>query len=742
MASTYPTGRDYSDAIQNIRHAFNDTELKGGTPELNPMGLPKPISGQYASVFKVVGASGRRWAVKCFTTPVNERERRYRTISDALRRMARPWQVAFEYQAEGILVRGMWYPIVKMEWIDATGLVPWLTQNLFDSARIAHVASQFLSIVSDLENAGVSHGDLQHGNVLIGSGGKVRLIDYDGMFVPGLESVGANERGHRNYQHPKRANEFGPGLDRFAAWVIAGSLVALAIDPGLWYGLHNDGDEKLLFGDVDYGDVTASPALRALRATGDANLVALSERIEHVLRQDLSKIPMLDAQQLPLKNVTIGQAWWAIAPAAAPDAPTATSSSTPQWMLDAGFATTGRVIQSGAVGPSVGGAHLGGWISTHLPPRPSTTFGGDTRPARTAAMTVGSAAVLLAGAGVVTGVAAALVFAPIVLLVGLLLSFQLGWRHCPERAGLVSARQQARRKARARDASKRRLEPLEGEGRALDAREAAALSEIATRRQALQTTDGQQRAALDQKLAGDVARIQIERGKANELAGASRKTALDALQQAHLNYALAQATVRAAQIDGISDSLKAALERHGIRNAFDFTGVTLSRYASSRYSNSSVAHFHLRSGGTVRVPGIGEVKSQRLDRWRQGLETAARRSQPSTLAKPQEDEIVRQLQAKLQSLATEEAVLRRNHAAARDSLTATTKHSTSLIDQEMSDSRATFGGERAALHQRIVHARTEASRADFEMAKAELKLESYAGISFNGYVRYVITGRT
>ena len=47
----------------------------------------------------------------------------------------------------------------------------------------------------DLHSVGFSHGDLQHGNIMVNSEGKLFLVDYDSMFVPGLENVSDEIKG-------------------------------------------------------------------------------------------------------------------------------------------------------------------------------------------------------------------------------------------------------------------------------------------------------------------------------------------------------------------------------------------------------------------------------------------------------------------------------------------------------------------------------------------------------------------
>jgi hypothetical protein len=278
-----PLGSDYSEAIQNTAYCFQDPDLHAGIPRLDQFGIPRPISGNFASVFNITGNDGRRWAVKCFTSYVVDQERRYGFISNRLGQLHYPWQVSFEFLHAGIRVRGNWYPVLKMEWVEGASLIQYIETYLWEPAALAALARRFANLTIELAKAGIAHGDLQHGNLLIAHDGGLRLIDYDGMFVPGLESLGANERGHANYQSPGRTlSEWGPHLDQFSAWVIYGSLVALSLDPTLWGILRSEGDECLLFRKDDYLDPRNSPAILAFRTTGDERLESLATLLERL----------------------------------------------------------------------------------------------------------------------------------------------------------------------------------------------------------------------------------------------------------------------------------------------------------------------------------------------------------------------------------------------------------------------------------------------------------------------------
>src|ERR1700723_3075938 len=139
----YPTGGQYQEALQNSRICFKDPVLVGGTPTADSLGLPKPISGNFASVFTVSGADARRWAVKCFTRFVAQQEFRYQRISQILAVVDKPWRVPFDYVPEGILCRGKWFPILKMEWIEASGLIPYIEAHLWQPPVLAELAGKF-----------------------------------------------------------------------------------------------------------------------------------------------------------------------------------------------------------------------------------------------------------------------------------------------------------------------------------------------------------------------------------------------------------------------------------------------------------------------------------------------------------------------------------------------------------------------------------------------------------------------
>ena len=288
---SWPAGPDYSDAIQNPQANLRDPCLRRGTVVTTRLGLPAVDSGNFASVFQVVDRT-QRWAVKCFTRKTHDQQERYRAISDHLKARPVSFTVDFEYQKEGILVRGAWYPILRMEWIDGPLLDAYVRKHLLNSSALRQLAEKWCGCISDLQESGMAHGDLQIGNIKI-LGSDIRLIDYDGMYVPALENTESSENGHPNFQHPGRTGKhFGPYIDNFPAWVIYASLHALAEYPAIW-GEVDGGDDCLIFRKADFEAPSSSRVFAELDRVGSSRLKDLLRRLRNYSQQPVQRVPPL-----------------------------------------------------------------------------------------------------------------------------------------------------------------------------------------------------------------------------------------------------------------------------------------------------------------------------------------------------------------------------------------------------------------------------------------------------------------
>jgi hypothetical protein len=262
---------EYQEAIQSPHLCFADADLRGGTPTLDTLGLPQPITGGFASVYEVTGRSGRRWAVRCFLREFKDQSERYRHIGDHLRAAALPYTSQFEFQPQGILVQGHRFPILKMEWVRGTPLNEYIEGIRLSPAALAGLAQRWQKMLTDLKAKQTAHGDLQHGNVLVAPDGSLKLIDYDGMWVPALSGRGSHETGHSAYQSPRRTeHDFHKDIDDFAGGVILVAVLATTRRPELWDEFNNG--DNILFRRDDFLDPAASRLFRSLLALPDNDI--------------------------------------------------------------------------------------------------------------------------------------------------------------------------------------------------------------------------------------------------------------------------------------------------------------------------------------------------------------------------------------------------------------------------------------------------------------------------------------
>ena len=298
---SWPSARLFTEAIQCPAVCFAHPELRDTIPAVDRLGMPLVTSGQFAYVYKLRSQHGV-YAVRCFRGHLGDREQRYQAIDEHLRAHPLAPLAKFAYDAHGILVSGRRYPVLVMEWLDGPTLDVYLAEVTGRRDVLLHLADEWLRLLAALRAAGVAHGDLQHGNIIV-EHGQFRLVDFDGMFVPAMAGWSASEIGHQHYQHPARnARYFNADLDNFSGLVIYLSLVALAERPELWAEFH---DENLLFTKDDFVAPERSRLLARIKEIGGETR-DLAELLEAAARSEPEAVPSLldvkslgDAARLP-----------------------------------------------------------------------------------------------------------------------------------------------------------------------------------------------------------------------------------------------------------------------------------------------------------------------------------------------------------------------------------------------------------------------------------------------------------
>lgn len=289
----WPTPQDYCEAMQNPRVSFDSESLRNAEPELDALGLPRPISGGFASVYQFRGKD-EKWAVRCFLSNRPDQQERYRKISEFIQSDSLPYTVDFEYLEKGIRISGNWFPILKMAWVEGDTLDRYVMKHWNNKAAMQNLCSSFAEMDAELRKHGIAHGDLQHGNILVLNDGQLRLVDYDGMFVPSMTGWLSIELGHANYQHPARNQKcFDNTLDNFSSLVLYASLKAISIDPQLVTNAEAM-NECLLLRATDLREPTKSPVLQKLENHANTEIRHLSRLIRYYLQKHPSAVPPLN----------------------------------------------------------------------------------------------------------------------------------------------------------------------------------------------------------------------------------------------------------------------------------------------------------------------------------------------------------------------------------------------------------------------------------------------------------------
>ena len=746
----WPTGLDYTEIVQSPQTAFENADLRTALPECRPpnSGIPYGRSGNFATVFKLKSPSGN-WAVKCFTREPQDSSERYAAISECLSKLCSPYMVDFSYLHRGIRFCGQWYPVVKMQWADGDPLDVYVRKNLANSQVLADLAVKWAQMVQALERSSIAHGDLQHGNVLVVNS-RLKLVDYDGMFVPTLAGRRSNELGQPNYQHPHRTEaDFGPYLDKFSAWVIYVSLVALSLYPHLWQTFRG-GDDCLLFRKQDFENPEGSPLFKTLEHCNSQQLRDLVEFFKVALFSLPSDVPGFD--NVVETQTVIGES--------------ATRSAIPNWLQDHIEPKPTRLRQE----PATPNSSDQSWVLDFISPaEPGPRFVSNIILQRIllyACLAGALSSALLSSFGTALVAFVLLIFTTVASIRRYRKEPAVELRqesqalvHKLERE-LVSIREVLSeldvKKHDLRIAESQHVETLMKEIQTVfdDEKKQRDSLDRTTRQATVAALQAKQR--IDQAEAAEIKQIQSTLGNSvsnltqqlNRSAYAEsveRSSTLQKKQQEYVQHQLEHIEIEGA-IPGIGGFLTSNLEAAGIRTAADCFRLTY-----------------------VKVSGVGPRRVAAILAWWHGLETRARLTMPSTLSAHEETTIKSkyeaqrtQLQGQLlsaeQALKTAQTAVQQKHANSRapfDSQIALEKSKQSVELQRI----ATESRKRQeSLYEAVRRTKQKANDAvneaqkdepghrqmlkalQWKLAKAKMQRGRFEMVTFRRYIRRVAIG--
>lgn len=267
----WPGLAEYNAALLKAPASLKSQDLSDYRLVLGPMGMPMPVSGGYAYIYELRSSQGVRKAFRCFREDDPPRRNRAAAVCRGLSKLRadRPelaspfihtlWDERCLETASGTV------PAMVMGWAEGATLGARLEALQDKPAALVELRERIASMLRLLEGAGIVHGDLQTGNILIRPDGTPLLIDYDGLILPGDGLGSASPDLHPNFQHPEWDDACDPALkDRFPSIVIDLGLAAMAERPEL-FERYSTG-ENVIFTEADLAEPEASPLFAELRS--------------------------------------------------------------------------------------------------------------------------------------------------------------------------------------------------------------------------------------------------------------------------------------------------------------------------------------------------------------------------------------------------------------------------------------------------------------------------------------------
>jgi hypothetical protein len=308
----FPTLSEYNKTIQvQGANAFRTLNNIYFIPaRTTPIKIYSFGSGSFAVVFKAL-ENNKEIAIRCFIGTDIDYVERYRKIDNYLKTIKENWKTNIEFLENEIEINGKLFPVVKMDWVEGKLLDRFLNSNLQNNEILSELQKQIFKTSKNLEKNKIAHGDIQCGNIIIKEvNGKpqIKLIDYDGMYIPDFQGEKQIERGRSEFQHPNRNSfEFNEKIDRFSFWIILCSLEALKFDKTLWKEIMQGGFntlDNLLFVANDFSNPNQSKLFNRLERLNQPSLNFYLDKLKFALyNSTIDKVQLFEENESLEPNI-------------------------------------------------------------------------------------------------------------------------------------------------------------------------------------------------------------------------------------------------------------------------------------------------------------------------------------------------------------------------------------------------------------------------------------------------------
>lgn len=308
---------DQAIQLASTRLKVSDPDLVQGQVEMFKIAagkweMPRPWGreGGFAVVYKFRTRSGKLRALRCFRVPMkHDIQDRYEQIGPYFSQHIPSITVECRFYAQGIVIgegqERRPYPLIDMEWVEGITLLEKVERlcEQRDRNGLADLVRQWEQLVRLMRQARIAHGDLAGENVMVRADGRLVLVDYDGVYIPGFEGRSGLIKGQDDYQHPEMdRRRFDEKMDAFSSLAIYTALLALQAQPELWrlsfdpasITIQSNGRPKrdggLLFARRDFLDPGSSPLFQELLRMNEDRVRQAAEELQKACRQSIEQV--------------------------------------------------------------------------------------------------------------------------------------------------------------------------------------------------------------------------------------------------------------------------------------------------------------------------------------------------------------------------------------------------------------------------------------------------------------------
>lgn len=298
-----PTKTQICDAIEANANIL-DPNLSGFKTIPGPSFGAEMYNGGFCIVYPLINVQGRKYAFRVWHQEIDGIKERIKKIATYLQSQNLPYFVEFAFIENALKVPDAYetniqIDAIRMDWVEGDNLINYLDKIItsteddnYKKTSILDLADKFKKMVMTLHEKHISHGDLQHGNIIITPEKELKLVDYDSVYVPTFTNVVQVTSGLASYQHPcrKRKNTIATEKDDyFSEYIIYASLLAYADDLSLWETTDDENNPRdeysLLFKEEDLQNPAKSTLFNKLKKSNNIELKNIVDTIIDVLRQ-------------------------------------------------------------------------------------------------------------------------------------------------------------------------------------------------------------------------------------------------------------------------------------------------------------------------------------------------------------------------------------------------------------------------------------------------------------------------